>query len=313
MDLTSQNVEVSSDFITNQKNVPFGASEITGRLIVRQAYTFKFDHESVAGTEIFRLPLDTSINSDVEAASKLWERYSFSGITLDLQSTSPMGTASGAVQVAHVPDPDNDYLAPTSDPSGLLGNLEKLVRQSGSLIFRPRDTKALSMDCNDTLFTLDSGVKRFSSFGSVLAVVREQPNAGDSITMTATFSATVNFFVPTIVTSNRKVTETAALRIHSHTDKDIVFKLADAGYPKVIRVRFNRAIPFRITRTNANGTKYTVLKYLHSAVLSRMDDHLFYSGLHGIAMQPTDTYHVFADDITFGHIDYLYNNVLDQN
>jgi hypothetical protein len=308
MDLASQNVEISSDFITNQKNVPFGASEITGRLIVRQAFTFKFDHDSAAGTEIFRLNLDTSINSDVQAASLLWERYSFSGVTLDLQSTSPMGTASGAVQVAHIPDPENTNLAPKTDAPGLVKNLEKLVRQSGSLIFRPRDTKALSMDCNDTLFTLDSGVKRFSSFGAVLAVVREQPNSGDSITMTATFSATINFFVPTIVTNNKKVTETVALRMHTHTDKDIVFKLADAGFPKVIRVRFNKSIPFRITKVNPSGTKYTILKHLNSVVLSRNDNHLFYSGLHGIDIKPTDDFQIHADDVTFGHIDYLHGN-----
>jgi len=311
MDLSSQNVEISSDFITNQKNVPFGGSDITGRLIVRKAYTLKFTDSAKAGSEVFRLNLDTSVTEQVQDAAKMWERFSFSGVTLDLQSTSPMGTASGALQVAHVPDPDNTTLAPDTDEPGLAKNLEKLVRQSGSLIFRPRDTKSLSMDCNDTLFTVDSGVKRFSSFGAVLAVVREQPNSGDSITMTATFSATVNFFVPTILTAEGLVNETVSLRLHEHTHKDVVFKLADAGFPAVIRVRLNKAIPFRITKKNASGTKYTVLKFLHTIILRRTENHLFYSGLHGIDIAPTDDFTVLADDITFGHIDYRHRSLIE--
>lgn len=313
MDLSSQNVEISSDFITNQKNVPFGASDITGRLIVRQAFTFSVTTESKLGEEIFNLPLDTSINTDVQAAAKLWERYSFSGVTLDLQSTSPMGSASGAVQIAHIPDPDNAKLAPVSDATGRTANLTKLVRQSGSLIFRPRDTKALSMDCNDTLFTMDSGVKRFSSFGAVLAVVREVPAAGDSVTMTVTLSATVNFYVPTIVTVNKTIRETTALRLHGHTNKDLVFKLADAGFPKILRVKFNKALPFRILKTNPSGTRYTQLKHLHSIVLARTANHLYYSGLHGIKIDDNDTYQIDASDISFGHIEYRLVEGRDQN
>lgn len=313
MDLSSQNVEISSDFITNQKNVPFGGSDITGRVIVRKAYTLKVNHDSKAGSEIFRLDLDTSVSDQVQSIAKMWERFSFSGVALDLQSTSPMGTASGALQIAHIPDPDNTTLAPVTDAEGLKMNLDKLVRQSGSLIFRPRDTKSLSMDCNDTLFTVNSGEKRFSSFGAVLAVVREQPNAGDSVTMTATFSATVNFFVPTILVAEKTVNETVALRLHDHTHKDVVFKLADAGYPAVIRVRLNKAIPFRITKKNVSGTKYTVLKYLHTVILKRGDNHLFYSGLHGIDIDPTDEFHVLADDVTFGHIDYRHLPAINNN
>lgn len=126
----------------------------------------------------FTLPITASLQ---KAFFDAFEYYTFEALTLDLQCTAPLGTASGAVQVGYFSDPLNAGVPAT------LGEAKtKIGSTDGWVMIRPRDSKALQIpvDVNPMLpgwrfVREDAANVRMSSFGTVVGITAEPPAAGD--------------------------------------------------------------------------------------------------------------------------------------
>jgi hypothetical protein len=241
----------------------------------------------------------------VASAAKYWEQYKFSDVNISLQSMSPLGTASGALQFAHVPDPENAVLSATNNAN----NLAKLVRQSGSIILRPRDTKELRVDVGDTLFTHVTREKRFSSYGALIAVLRDQPASGDSVQFTMTFTCTVNFYRPTILMDTTFVEETIAARVTDHSHKDLLIKLTDYGFPDEVHLYFNKPLRFVVLKKNTSGTMYSVARSLTNLKMRRTGVPLIYHGAFDIGMEPDTQYQLHSDAVSLAKVQYEYQDI----
>lgn len=163
--------------------------------------TFSNSKASLYGEEIVRFPFRLNIpilpNSDPDAnftaftlpitASlqktffDAFEYYTFEALTLDLQCTAPLGTASGAVQVGYFSDPLNAGV-----PTTLSEAKTKIGSTDGWVMIRPRDSKALQIpvDVNPMLpgwrfVREDTANIRMSSFGAVVGITAEPPAVGD--------------------------------------------------------------------------------------------------------------------------------------
>lgn len=126
----------------------------------------------------FVLPIDATLQ---KAFFDAFEYYTFESLTLDLQCTAPLGTASGAVQVGYFSDPLNAGV-----PTTLSEAKAKLGSTDGWVMIRPRDSKSLQIpvDVNPMLpgwrFVRDDAANvRMSSFGAVVGITAEPPAVGD--------------------------------------------------------------------------------------------------------------------------------------
>jgi len=126
----------------------------------------------------FTLPVTSALQ---KAFFDAFEYYTFEALTLDLQCTAPLGTASGAVQVGYFSDPLNAGV-----PTTLSEAKTKIGSTDGWVMIRPRDSKALQIpvDVNPMLpgwrfVREDTANIRMSSFGTVVGITAEPPAAGD--------------------------------------------------------------------------------------------------------------------------------------
>lgn len=126
----------------------------------------------------FTLPITSSLQ---KAFFDAFEYYTFEALTLDLQCTAPLGTASGALQVGYFSDPLNAGV-----PTNLAEAKTKIGSTDGWVMIRPRDSKALQIpvDVNPMMSQWrfvreDTANIRMSSFGTVVGITAEPPAAGD--------------------------------------------------------------------------------------------------------------------------------------
>jgi len=126
----------------------------------------------------FVVPIDATLQ---KAFLDSFEYYTYEALTLDLQCTAPLGTASGAVQVGYFSDPLNAGV-----PTLLSEAKAKIGSTDGWVMIRPRDSKSLKIpvDVNPVLtgwrfFRTDTANIRMSSFGTVVGITAEPPAAGD--------------------------------------------------------------------------------------------------------------------------------------
>jgi len=126
----------------------------------------------------FTLPITSMLQKTFFDA---FEYYTFEALTLDLQCTAPLGTASGAIQVGYFSDPLNAGI-----PTTLAEAKTKIGSTDGWVMIRPRDSKALQIpvDVNPMLpgwrfVREDTANIRMSSFGTVVGITAEPPAIGD--------------------------------------------------------------------------------------------------------------------------------------
>jgi len=172
----------------------------------------KIDHTEQTGQHIFRINIPQEASDDqtptgkilftfnlqpyylgeaAKAFAEMYEYYSLENVVLHAQSTAPFGVSSGGIQICHITDPDNAvfYTAGTN----LKLNLAKVVRQQDSVLLRPRESVELAVKTNGELFTNFSlgKTQRFSSFGYIVACMRDTPATGDSISFAFTLSGII--------------------------------------------------------------------------------------------------------------------------
>ncbi|AYN75553.1 protein 4 [Halhan virus 2] len=182
---------VESDFISTGGVQDLTTTDNSAQVIVRQQYDFLVMSDSHdAGYVLLNIPLDVSISPSAQKLSEFYELFEIKDLTLESLATSPFGTSSGGYQTCHITDPENAAMFTGTD---LDRNIEKVVRQQGSKLVRPRDTVVLKAVTQGTKFTLRAGSPRWYSYGAIVAVVRDVPATGDQIQFALTLTAKVVF------------------------------------------------------------------------------------------------------------------------
>lgn len=168
---------------------------------------------STVGSSVFKLNLDSSLSDWLNK----FQYFTIKDLSLDMQCTSPLGTASGAILVAYMSDPANADV-----PSKPNEAKEKFGVTLSRLIIRPRDNKTLPLNVQENpMFgnwrfvkrgnAEDVAAMRQTSFGTVVAIVNTQPAQSDGANFTTWLHGTLVGKGRTIITqgaTSRKVSAT---------------------------------------------------------------------------------------------------------
>lgn len=161
---------------SNSNTTLFGSEEV--KFPFRLNVPISANVNPADGFLAFGIPIDAELQSNFFTA---FEYFTFENLAFDMQCTAPLGTASGAIQVAFFSDPLNATV-----PDSLADAKAKLGSTDGWVMIRPRDSKTLQIpvDLNPTMnnwryVRSDPNNIRLSSFGTVVGITAEPPAAGD--------------------------------------------------------------------------------------------------------------------------------------
>lgn len=234
------------DFISHDGIAPIDHTEQNAQAIFRKNLVQEsFPYGIDSGTVLFSMPLTPKFVGDksIETMAASYEYYGLENVVLHAQSTAPMGISSGGIQICHITDPHNAFFYTGDEITSkeLAMNLEKCVRQQDSVLLRPRECVEFKIETPGELFTYNSAGypnDRFHSFGTIVAVMRDPPAVGDSLSFALTISGTAKF---------------ARTCVSSGTSDDAINQLTTP------RTKLYRSIqlPVRILRENPN--RYTIL------------------------------------------------------
>lgn len=184
--------------ITNE-DFPKSSSLGNGYHTFRKLYsTVVLDDSSAAGTRLFSIPLDVTLDSSVTSFASYYMEYKINRLSFNLGNTSPMSSASGAIFVGYNPDPSNLLSA-----SNAAGNINKVARLIGSKQVRAREMVTMAADENflsGRRYCLPAGYPRIESYGSLDICVYAPAQGGDSASFPIVIEADFEFFHPTFQT-----------------------------------------------------------------------------------------------------------------
>lgn len=186
------------------------------------------------GYTSFLIPFDASLDSAISALLQRHVHWSFENLQLEAISASPMGSSSGAMQICHIPDPQNvDFDSTSTD-----ANITKAVAQSGSFALRPRDTITKDITPAGVKFAAAGAEPRLHSFGALAGIVRDSCSAGDVCTFLITLRGTVNFDTPTFNNGGSSVVSTdVGLKFKTKKDTTLVFELDKFIPTRQVKIR----------------------------------------------------------------------------
>lgn len=289
----------ASDFIGNKGAVTPSPAGETGSHNVRRHANVALDSNDLRGQVVFTLPIDAYLDA---ASSKLAEKFQFyniESITLDIQSASSLGTSSGGIQVCHIPDP---YALDFSDTLPNAANVDKAVRQSGSVFVRPRESVPMTVKLDGMLYTQPGVDRRLYSYGAIVAVARVIPSAGDAFSYEITLNAHLSFTVPAFsVTTAVALTRYIVLADLRVKNNKIYCDLPFALWGRKMKISLIEPLPINAVRDirgvkiNMNHTfrKFTLQPYNPD----RTDSPTFFCNL----LSPRSTFESFKD-ADFGDI-----------
>jgi hypothetical protein len=183
-------VNNTSGFTATSKTTHLTTASTTGHYrLVKRIDGVQFSSANATGELIFNIPVNPDLAPECRAMADKFEFVQISNIQLDMAAVSPLGTTSGALQIAHITDPANA----TFSPGATADNVKKVVRQQGSVTVRPRDTIELKITTAGQKFTTKAGSTRFNNYGNLVAVVRNAPLAGTSCEWVATITGDFHF------------------------------------------------------------------------------------------------------------------------
>lgn len=227
-----------SDFTRPGEHSLFTSDTTSGTHEVKINKIVDITGSDKVGTLKYLLPFDTTLDDQTSSMAAGYELYKISNLSIKVQSGSPLGTSSGALQMCYIPDPLNANFSTTPNSN----NLNKAVRQAGSKVVRPRENVDEILPLHGTLWTKQVGTARLWSFGSLAFVVRSVPDAADYATFTITIHCTVQFIRTALVDYTASSTISTTVRSINLTDDDITIRVrADLPYDK-ISVEFPRPI-----------------------------------------------------------------------
>lgn len=184
--------------ITNEdfrKNASLGVGSHTFRKLYN---TVVLDDSSVAGTRLFSISLDITLDSSVSSFAAYYMEYKIVKLSFNLGNTSPMSSASGAIFVGYNPDPSNLLSA-----SNASGNITKVARLIGSKQVRAREMVTMAADkdfLSGRRYCLPAGYPRIESYGSLDICVYAPAQTGDSASFPIVIEADFEFYHPTFQT-----------------------------------------------------------------------------------------------------------------
>lgn len=178
--------------------------------------------DNVRGQLLKTISLDPAFDSTSAAMASEYEYWRIKSFEINIEATSPMGTSSGAAQVAYIQDPQNANF----DATGTEFNISKAVRQEGSVIVRPRESVQFYVRNPNTLYTLSGSDPRFSSFGNIVFVVRDKPYTGDSCSLVVSLHAVLEF-IRTTKNSNTYVVPSLYKAKFESTKEGIIIDVAE--------------------------------------------------------------------------------------
>jgi len=193
----------NADFISQSGFAKLDDDEQYAQHDIRHEFMIHAGTTSPVGQVLNVISLDVTIDQTCTDMGKYYEYFTFRDLAIECASTSPAGTSSGGFQICHITDPDNvqfQHSDKTNAASGVF-NVHKAVRQQGSLLVRPRESVKLQLDLEGYLYTYkvsQTGTNRFSSFGSVVMVLRDPPAIGDTLSFTVTLVGKMIFARTTI-------------------------------------------------------------------------------------------------------------------
>ncbi|APG77825.1 putative structural protein [Wenling hepe-like virus 1] len=155
---------------------------------IHKGVTIACSDASTTGLQVLSLPVDVNIDEIAKQMATGFEFYSIENCSLTLNSSSPLGTSSGSLQIGWIQDPYNLLFG---DDGAL--NLKKAIRQDGSTMVRPRDSVHFPFAPQDRKYCRVGSDLRLSSFGGIFAVVRSKPEAGDQFTLQGDLTMTFKF------------------------------------------------------------------------------------------------------------------------
>jgi len=194
---------VRADFISRSGRSSLDDTEQQAQYDIRREFQISTGCATPIGQVLYTLDLDITVDDNVSSVALGYEYFTLKDLNLYCQSTSPAGTSSGGIQICHVTDPDNVQFQASNYADTSTGefNVHKCVRQEGSLLVRPRESVDLTLDICGWLYTYkpkSMKTRRFSSFGSVVMILRDPPATGDTLSFTITFTGKAVFARTTI-------------------------------------------------------------------------------------------------------------------
>lgn len=210
-----------SDFTRPGERSLFTSDTTSGTHEVKINKIVDITGSDAVGSLKYILPLDTTLDEQTQSMAAGYEMYKISDCSIKVQSGSPLGTSSGALQMCYIPDPLNANFNTTPNST----NLNKAVRQAGSKVVRPRENVDEILPLHGTLWTKQTGTARLWSFGALAFVVRSVPDAADYATFTITIHCTVQFIRTALVDYTASATVSTLVDKITLSGNDIIVKV----------------------------------------------------------------------------------------
>lgn len=291
-----------SDFTENVGDVNLESGDSSGHYSIRVSRYVRITGDNRPGEQVFNIPLDPTIDPIFNEMCQGYERYTFADMEIQVECASPLGSSSGGIQMAHIPDPENTNLS--QDPASYLQNLDKLVRQDSSLFIRPRDSENLPLHTNGTMYTKRADSPRWSSFGAIVGVVRSTPDGADYCEYTITLMGTGIVTRTAMIEGTTQVTFSTTMENVRVVGNEI---RADLGLElPVSRGRFVLTKHLRVKGKNKEGTGYNVHTFKHNSFEASIDGKTisYKPNYEPLAIK---SYH--EGNLVFCHINALADNV----
>jgi len=233
------------------------------------------------GAVLFRIPVNVTMDATSVQLAAAYERYSISDLQIDIQSTSPLGTSSGGMQICYISDPANtSFNTVTSTPNPV--NVTKAVRQSGSVFVRPRDSCVQKFECHGSLFTKAAGDVRTYSYGEIVGVTRVSPTAGDTVQATITLTCGMHFHRTAVVDNNVTVTMTTVPEEVKIVGDKLLVKLPPNNYSPKISVRSTTSYKIQLYEKMGSHVRSRYLSFdlFDMLMYHDVEDYVYYVDLN---------------------------------
>lgn len=260
---------VKNDFISSSRVLKLGSQPISASHYVHFTKEIAISDSDAEGKHILSFGLDAHIDPAAVSLAAEYVKYSFTDVEVNFSCTSAQGSTSGAVQVAWFTDPANNGW----DTTATAFNLTRAVRQSSSVMLRPRQSNVLDVVPNGELYTLKLGDARLWSFGYINAVVRAKAEASHAASWQMTIKGRLNFHTATFYQNESTLFKQGVL-IDNYELCDDVFKIEVAfpEYPKYIDFNFKDKINLFVKAKNELGDYINKMVQLDSISLVRDED-----------------------------------------
>lgn len=227
----ANNLAVDTKYATGQGLRPISAPDEVQTHKIIKSMSVQVTDATAAGTEIFSTPIDTKLDNITKELAGVFEFYAIEDLKLTINSSSPLGTSSGALQIGWIADPYNLAFG-----DNLSINLQKAIRQYGSVMVRPRESLTIPIPISGKKYCLPGKEPRLSTFGGIFAVVRVGPESGDQFSVQITLECTYKFSRMCMYQEAIEPSVLTHMKVSLNTPKEIEGKMC-VQLPTVVQTK----------------------------------------------------------------------------